>query len=251
MLNNKQLLIYLDELLTSNKYQDYGHNGLQIEGNPNISCIITGVSLSDELIEQAIISNAQAIIVHHGIFWHKTSLALTGIKAQRVAKLLKHNINLYAYHLPLDNHATLGNNAQLAELFNIRVLGQIGPQGLIWHGELDRSITALSLFDSISYKLNHWGKFFTHDPNTPIKTLAWCSGGSQNLFQEAIDLGVDAYLTGEATEYTMSLAKESKVTYYMAGHYATECGGIMALSKYLAKQFNNISIRFIRLPNPI
>lgn len=250
MINNKQLLIYLNKLLASESYQDYGHNGLQIEGCEIITRIVTGVSLTDALIDKAIELNANAIIVHHGIFWQKDSLALTGVKGKRVSKLMHHKINLYAYHLPLDNHEYLGNNANLAKLLNISIKGQTGSQNLLWYGEFAQALPAIELFNLVSSKLNHKGRLFTYDNKALIKKIAWCSGGAQNLFNQAIDLGVDGYLTGEATEYTMSLAVESKVAYFMAGHYASECAGISCLTKHLASHYK-LDIQFIDLPNPI
>ena len=250
MLNNYTLLKYLDTTLTPEKYKDYCPNGLQVEGQAQIKRIIGGVSLSEKLIDAAINDQAEAIIVHHGIFWQKDDYALTGVKKRRIEKLIRHNINLYAYHLPLDNHATLGNNVQLAQLLEIEVQGQTGMQDLIWYGKLKHPLTLSLLSQRVSGKLGHQIRCFSHTYEHEISRIAWCSGGGDGFFPEAIKLGVDVYLSGEASEPTMALAEESQVAYLAVGHYASERYGIQALLAHLTTQFE-IPASYIELYNPV
>ncbi len=250
MLNNYALLNYLNQILTPEKYQDYCPNGLQVEGTSNIERIIGGVSLSMELIDKAVDNNAQAIVVHHGGFWHKDDYALTGIKKSRIEKLIRHNINLYAYHLPLDNHQTLGNNAELARLLNIEIKGQFGSQNLIWYGNFEEAITITELANKIDKKLQRTPQIFSYNSTKKLRTIAWCTGGADGFFMDAIKFGVDVYISGEAAEPTMALAKESEVSYIAAGHYATERYGVLALLNHLQQNFN-IPTQYIELYNPI
>ena len=250
MLNNYTLLEYLNQVLTPEKFKDYCPNGLQIQGSSKIQRIISGVSLSDKLIEAAINDNAQAIIVHHGIFWFKDDYSLVGVKKCRVAKLLKHNINLYAYHLPLDNHHSLGNNAQLAQNLGIEIKGSTGEQNLLWYGQLPKPISLAALAQQVGRNLQHKPIYFSDNEEKLVSTVAWCTGGGDGFFTDAIKLGVDVYISGEAAEPTMALAHESGVAYIAAGHYATERGGIQAIGKHLHEKFA-LPVQFIELYNPI
>lgn len=250
MIENYALLGKLNQILESDKFKDYCPNGLQTEGQKEINKIITGVSLNDKLIDLALAKKAEAIIVHHGIFWHKDSYAITGVKKRRIEKLIKNNINLYAYHLPLDNHPQLGNNVQFAKLLGIKVDGNTDEQGLLWYGQLVNSATLEDFGKIITKKLLHKPMIFSNDNNKLIKKIAWCTGGADNFFNAAIELGVDAYISGESSEPVYSLAHESGVAYIAAGHYATERYGIMALTKYLVD--NKIAnAEFAELYNPI
>ena len=260
-MNNYTFAKYVNDLLQINKFQDYCPNGLQVEGASVIEKIITGVSLNDKLIDVAIHSNANAIIVHHGVFWNNEERVITKVKKQRIAKLLKHNINLYAYHLPLDNHAELGNNVQLAKLLNINILGNTDKHNLLWYGELRNPCSLDNLLLQITKTLDRKPDCFTNaiiiqpsnnnqmDDNI-IKSIAWCTGGADDLFSSAINLGVDAYITGEFSEPVKSLAEESGVHFISAGHYATERYGIMALTEYI-RQHMNLDANFVELYNPI
>jgi dinuclear metal center YbgI/SA1388 family protein len=253
MIKNIQLLFQLNKLLSPEQFKDYCPNGLQVEGVPIINKIITGVSLSQQLIDIAIEEEAQAIIVHHGIFWHKEDYSLTGIKRERIARLINHGINLFAYHIPLDNHPTLGNNVQLAKLLDIAPLGQADSQDLLWYGELKHTATLKQFAQSIKHKLGREPLCFGAKDGQeakPIKSIAWCTGAAQGLFNHAINLGVDAYLTGEVSEPVMNLAAESGVVFIAAGHYATERYGIKALSAYIDEVIG-VPSKFIELYNPI
>lgn len=239
----------LDALLAADKFQDYCPNGLQIEGKNEITSIITGVSLNQELIDSAIYHNADAIIVHHGIFWNKSAYPITGIKYQRIAKLIKHDINLIAYHLPLDNHPQLGNNYQLAQLLGITPEYTTGEQNLIWVGHLKQEQTLTEFIASYRHLTAHTPHYFGTDERI-IRKIAWCTGGADSMFEAVFHLNVDAFITGEIKEPIMHLAKESKVAFIAGGHYVTERYGISALTKYLKDTFN-LDAKFIELYNPI
>lgn len=247
MMNDYVLLNKLNQILEPHKFSDYCPNGLQIEGVSDINKIITGVSLNQELIDYAIKAKSQAIIVHHGIFWNKDSYTITGIKKQRIEKLIKHGINLYAYHLPLDNHPTLGNNIQLARALGIQSAQMSSINSLVWHGEFTKVLTNKQLTNLIESKLSK-SPYIVGDRK--IKKIAWCTGGADSLFTSAIELGVDAYLSGEISEPIYHMAKESNITYIASGHHATECGGIMALTQHLKTKLK-LDASFVNIANPL
>ncbi|MBX9597308.1 MAG: Nif3-like dinuclear metal center hexameric protein [Burkholderiales bacterium] len=246
---SRDKLVYdLNDLLKISLFKDYCPNGLQIEGASEVQQIITGVSLNQELIDYAIAKEATAIIVHHGIFWNKSSYELTGIKYQRVAKIIKNDINLLAYHLPLDNHAEFGNNVQLAKLLGITICGQSGEQGLLWQGKLAQAMPLGEFVQFYQQQTGHLPSFFGEQEQS-ISTLAWCTGGADGMFADAISLGVDCFISGEISEPVMHLAKESGVAYISGGHYVTERYGIIALTDYLNSM--GYDAEFIELYNPI
>jgi dinuclear metal center YbgI/SA1388 family protein len=247
-MSRDKLVNNLNSLLKIDLFKDYCPNGLQIEGSAEINKIITGVSLNQELIDCAIAKNADAIVVHHGIFWNKSSYELTGIKYQRVAKIIKNDINLLAYHLPLDNHAEFGNNAQLAKLLEINICGQSGDQGLLWQGKLAQSMTLGEFVQFYQQQTGHLPQVFG-DKDKLISTLAWCTGGADGMFADAINLGIDCFISGEVSEPVMHLAKESHVAYISGGHYVTERYGIIALTDYLNSM--GYDAEFIELYNPV
>lgn len=248
MLKRDVLVTQLNQLLNVANFNDYCPNGLQIQGRDTIQKIICAVSLNQELIEMAIAAAADAIIVHHGLFWHKTSYALTGIKYQRTAKLIKHDINLLAYHLPLDNQPQLGNNVQLAKLLDIEVSGQTGEQNLLWHGQLRQPRCLSTMVEFFAQQTAHQ-PYFLGDKQQLIKRIAWCTGGADSFFDAAINLGVDCFITGEVKEPALHLVKESGVAYIAGGHYVTERYGMLALTEYLQQQ--GFAAQFIELYNPL
>lgn len=250
MINNYALLDKLNEILEPHKFKDYCPNGLQIEGQKDISKLIAGVSLSEKLIDAAIEKQAQAIVVHHGIFWNKDSYNITGIKKKRIEKLIKNNINLYAYHLPLDNHKELGNNVQLAKILGIKPIGTTSEQDLLWYGELITPIILKKFEHEITHKLLHKPQVFANNKEQLIKKIAWCTGGADSFFIDAIKLNVDVFISGEVSEPIYNLSEESNVAYIAAGHYATERYGIKALSRYLTEN-SIVQAEFIELYNPI
>ncbi|MCR3754794.1 MAG: radiation resistance protein YbgI [Candidatus Westeberhardia cardiocondylae] len=246
---NIDLEYKINKKINNNKFIDYVPNGLQVEGKREVKNIITGVTACQELIDKAVQNNADAIIVHHGYFWKNEYPCITGIKYQRLQKLLLHNINLYAWHLPLDMHSELGNNIQLAKklnIINVNLLGKFAMQGELLtpcHGILYKKYIKkiLSCF-------NIW-HFYENAPKI-IKKIAWCTGKGQEFIKLAIQKNLDAYISGEASEETIHVAKEGKINFYAAGHHATERIGIQALGNWLISKYN-LNVNFIDIPNPI
>lgn len=249
MADRTTLLLAFDELLQPSRFTDYGPNGLQVEGQKSIQRIISGVTASRALIEAAIGEQAQAIFVHHGLFWRGQDGRLTGWLRERVALLMAHNINLFAYHLPLDAHPELGNNAQLGRLLGTRVLGHFGDQALGCWGELpDGGCSLAQLTKNVQQQLGRQA-VVVGDSQRVIRRLGWCTGGAQSFFQAAIDAGVDAFLTGEISEPQAHLAREAGVAFLACGHHATERLGAPAVAAHVAEQCG-ISHRFVDIDNP-
>ncbi|PXX49486.1 Nif3-like dinuclear metal center hexameric protein [Aquitalea magnusonii] len=244
-----QLIASIDEWLEPWRYQDYAPNGLQVEGRAEVRHIITGVTASQALIDVAIARRADAILVHHGYFWKGEDARLVGMKRARVAKLLQHDISLIAYHLPLDGHAELGNNATLAKRLGWQVEGQTGEQGLLWHGRWPAAATAAELAEAISLGLGRQAMLLG-PAERPVRRLAWCTGGAQSFFQEAIRLGVDAFVTGEVSEQCFHLANEYGVAFIAAGHHVTERYGVQALGEKVS-HLPGITVEFVDLFNPV
>lgn len=245
MINNITLKQHIHQLLSVDGFSDYCPNGLQVEGQKSIGKIVSGVSANLSLIKQAITQNADAILVHHGIFWKNESAKITGAKRKKIALLLEHNINLYAYHLPLDAHPTLGNNIQLAQKLDIQNPKPL-DNSLVWRGEL-ANMPLNNFIKNIEKTLDRKPLIVGAKKET-INTIAWCTGGAQNRLNEAIDLGVDIYLSGEISEQTPYTAAENNIAYISAGHHATERYGVQALGQYLSKQFD-ITHQFIEVDN--
>jgi dinuclear metal center YbgI/SA1388 family protein len=244
---------YLTALLAPEKIKDFTPNGLQIQGSDNVTKIITGVTASQALIERAIAEKADAIIVHHGYFWKNESYVIRGMKHNRIKSLLVNDINLFAYHLPLDIHPTLGNNAQLANIFNINDVGPLelnNPLSVAVQGCFEQEVTGKDLAKEISDKLQRECLHISPPSNKPIKTIAWCSGGGQNYIELAAEQGIDAFLTGEVSEQTTHIANEMDIHFFAAGHHATERYGIKALGEHIAKE-HNVEVVFIDIDNPV
>lgn len=244
-MHNLELKTYLNTLLNVASFKDYCPNGLQIEGKKTIEKIITGVSANLALIEQAIEKNADAILVHHGFFWKNEPAELVGAKRKKIALLLEHNINLYAYHLPLDAHPELGNNIQLAHKLGIQNPQPL-PNSLVWKGELS-NVSMADFSQTITQQLER-KPLVIQSKNPTISNIAWCTGGAQNAINEAIDLGVDAYLSGEISEQTPYTATENNLAYISAGHHATERYGVQALGEHLQQKFS-LNHQFIEIEN--
>lgn len=247
----KELIDAVDALLQPQNFQDYCPNGLQVEGKPQVSKLITGVTACQALLDQAVAANADAVLVHHGYFWRGENAEIVGMKRRRIATLLQHDISLIAYHLPLDAHPQLGNNAQLAEILGIKYCAGLQPHersiGSI--GELGETLSGSQLARHIAARL---GREPLHIAATSkqIKSIAWCTGAAQDFLQQAIDAGVDAYLTGEVSEQTVHVAREAGIHFYAAGHHATERYGVQALGKHLARKFG-LEHQFIDIDNPV
>lgn len=251
-IKREDLMQYLTALLQPAKFKDYCPNGLQVEGTGTISKIITGVTASQDLIDAAIEQKADAILVHHGYFWRGENECITGIKKKRIQALLSNNINLIAYHLPLDNHSELGNNVQLAKVLDLTVETTLDPNdpsvpGLI--GRLPRPMSADAFSAWLGECLKREPLHLGPDSSDVIETIAWCTGGAQGYMQYAIDAGVDVYLTGEVSEQNQHLAVETGTHFFAAGHHATERYGARALGQHLAKKFE-LDVNFIDIDNP-
>jgi dinuclear metal center YbgI/SA1388 family protein len=249
MTDAKTLGQAFDALLQPEKFRDYGPNGLQVEGDREVRLLVSGVTASRALIEAAIEAQADAIVVHHGLFWRGQDGRVTGWMRERLRLLLTQGIHLFAYHLPLDAHPEVGNNAQLARVLDLKVDGRFGEQELgfvgagaqVWahpealaehvSGVLGRPVTCVG------------------GSNRPVRRVAWCTGGAQSYFESAIAQGVDAFITGEISEPQAHLARETGVAFLACGHHATERYGAPALGAHVAKALG-IAHRFIEIDNP-
>lgn len=249
--SSSRLLQSLNSILKPEKIKDYCPNGLQVEGKTKITKLVTGVTASQELIDHAVAINADAILVHHGYFWKGESPCITGMKRKRIHTLLQHNINLYAYHLPLDIHPILGNNAQLAKLLgiiDISPLEENNPQSVVMQGRFEGGISPAELTELLSNKLT---KTPLHEPakKAQIETVAWCTGGGQGYIELAAEKGIDAFITGEVSEQTIHIAREMNIHFYAAGHHATERYGVKALGEYIQQELE-IEVVFVDIDNP-
>lgn len=251
MITREQLISELNETLKADEIKDYCPNGLQVEGKKDITKVVTGVTASMALIDAAIAEKADAILVHHGYFWKGEAQAITGLKKRRLAKLLVNDINLIAYHLPIDVHPTLGNNVQLGkllELTNIEAVDVIKPYGVVMKGEFQREVTAEQLGHLLEIKLQR-KPLVNAVRQQGIKHIAWCTGGGQGYIDSAAGFGVDAFLTGEVSEQTIHSSREHEIDFFAAGHHATERYGVKAVGEYLATKFG-IDVKFIDIHNP-
>jgi dinuclear metal center YbgI/SA1388 family protein len=248
LMNRKQLGHLLDEILEIANFSDYSPNGLQVEGQNQIVRIITGVTASQALLKEAIQRGADTIIVHHGYFWKGESPRIVGYRRQRLAMLLKQEINLFAYHLPLDAHPTLGNNSQWAKAMGWRCLGHFGDQNIGFWGELPEETTPEKLAAQLEQTL---GKkpIVVGETAKPLRRIAWCSGGAQGYIEAVLALEVDAYLSGEISEQTPHVAQENGIAYFSCGHHATERFGPRALAAYLREELG-LDCEFVEVDNP-
>lgn len=246
-----ELLRALDDLLQPERFKDYGPNGLQVEGRAKVSKIVSGVTASRALIEAAIAVEADTILVHHGLFWRGQDGCVTGWMKPRLALLLAHDINLLAYHLPLDAHPTLGNNAQLALQLDFVAQSQFGEQALGCLGQRLDGQPFESPQDLAAHIRLALGRPVTlvGEPDKVIRKIAWCSGGAQSYFEAAIAAGADAFITGEISEPQAHYARECGVAYLACGHHATERYGAPAVAAHVATQLG-LAHEFIDIDNP-
>ncbi len=244
-----ELVEYCDDLLDVSAFHDYAPNGLQVEGVAEVRKIVTGVTACQGLIDAAVEASADVLMVHHGFFWKGESACITGIKRRRIAKLIENNVSLVAYHLPLDGHSELGNNAQLAKLLGIKISGRFGPDNLAMYGWLPKKMTAVELQAQLGSVLNRQPMHLLGEP-VDIQFVAWCTGAAQGYIEAASQLGVQAFISGEVSEQTTHFARESGVHYYAAGHHATERYGVKALGVALANEFL-LGHEFIDIDNPV
>ena len=250
-MQRQQLEHYLRDYLGTERINDYCPNGLQVEGRAQINHVVTGVTASQALIDAAIAVNADTILVHHGYFWKNEPASITGMKQRRIKALLTHDINLLAYHLPLDIHAEVGNNSQLAKLFGFAssapLIG-VEPAGLVRYTELAEPLSSNALASIIATALARPLTCVVPCPQ-PIAKIAWCSGGGQGYIDAAAAQGCDAFISGEVSEQTVHSAREQGLAFFAAGHHATERCGIKALGDHLAAQFG-LRVDFIDIDNP-
>ena len=246
-MNNLQLEALINQKLDVSNFHDYAPNGLQVEGRRNVQRVVTGVTASQDLLDAAIAVEADAILVHHGYFWKNEPAVVRGMKRNRLKALLVNDINLYGYHLPLDAHPVLGNNAQLAELFGIAVQGEVMP--LVPYGELEKPLPGEELRQRIEVILDRKVLHSAQGGPEEIRRIAWCSGGGQGFIQQAADFGVDAFISGEVSEQTIHIAREMGLHFYAAGHHATERYGVKALGEWLESE-HGLDVMFIDIDNP-
>lgn len=245
------LLAAFDALLQPALFKDHGPNGLQVEGRPRVHKVVSGVTASLALIDAAIEVGADALFVHHGLFWRGQDGRVTGWMKQRLARLLAHDINLFAYHLPLDAHPELGNNAQLAHRLGVVLYddarGRFGEQSLGFMGECS-PCTAASLADHVQQSLGR-SVTLVGDAGRPVQRVALCTGGAQSYFEAAIAAGADVFITGEISEPQVHYARECGVAYIACGHHASERYGAPAVAAHVAQQLG-LAHTFIDIPNP-
>ncbi|MHB1427813.1 MAG: Nif3-like dinuclear metal center hexameric protein [Rhodocyclaceae bacterium] len=252
-MRREELTAYLNGILMPERFRDYCPNGLQVEGRAVIARIVCGVTANQALIDAAIARGADALLVHHGWFWKNEDGRVTGFRKQRLQSLLAHDINLFAYHLPLDAHAELGNNAQLAQRLGWTVTGRFAEQEIVFIGVPDAVPPAPTLARDVAARAAAvLGRepLLIGNPERAVRTIAWCSGGAQGYFEQAILAGADLYVSGEISEHTVHLARESGVPYLAAGHHATERYGVMALGVHLAVRFG-LNCDYVEIDNPI
>ncbi|NBH75024.1 Nif3-like dinuclear metal center hexameric protein [Rodentibacter pneumotropicus] len=250
-MNHLELEQLLNQTLNSNQISDYAPNGLQVEGKANIKKIVTGVTASQALIDYAVSQQADALLVHHGYFWKSENPCIRGMKGKRIKTLLINDINLYGYHLPLDVHPELGNNAQLAKLLgieNLRPLENNTPSIPVW-GELNQPVTAEEFALRIEQVLHRKPLICTENGPHFICKIGICSGGGQGYIDLAAAQGCDAFITGEVSEQTIHSAREQGIHFFAAGHHATERYGIKALGEWLAKEYG-FNVEFKDIDNP-
>jgi dinuclear metal center YbgI/SA1388 family protein len=248
MIHRDEFGVQVHALLEADRFRDYGPNGLQVEGRPEIRKLVSGVTASLALIEAAALEGADAVLVHHGLFWRGQDARVTGWMKRRLQVLLAHEINLYAYHLPLDAHPQWGNNAQLGQKLKLSVQGRFGEQDLGFLGVPAQPLTVAALTALLQYRLGR-APVVVEGDGRPLRRLAWCTGGAQGYFEAAIAAGADAFLTGEISEPQAHYARETGVAYFACGHHATERFGAAALGAHLAERFG-LEHRFIDIDNP-
>ncbi|WP_394247487.1 Nif3-like dinuclear metal center hexameric protein [Vibrio profundi] len=252
-MNNLQLEKLLNEKLQPQQIKDYSPNGLQVEGKAEVKRVVTGVTASQALIDKAVELKADALLVHHGYFWKGEPEPIRGMKGKRIRTLIKNDINLMGYHLPLDIHPELGNNAELARLLEIDVEGGLEghPQSVAMFGRLKKPTTGSEFAAKIDQVLNRKPLHIApENADKMIETVGWCTGGGQDYIELAAANNLDAFISGEISERTTYSAREQDIHYFAAGHHATERYGIKALGEWLTKE-HGLDVSFIDIDNPV
>ena len=249
MVKINDLTHYTQQLMQVERFKDYCPNGLQVEGRQEIRKIVTGVTASMALLEAAYKANADLILVHHGYFWRNEDARIVGIKRKRIGFLMKHDLNLMAYHLPLDAHPELGNNIQLGKVLGLEAMDYAGDDNLVACAELKSAMKlgefALQLEEKLQRK-----PMLIGNVDRLVKKIAWCTGAAQDYIDTAASMEADVFISGEISEQTTHQSLELGVAYICAGHHATERYGINALGKHLAQKFN-LQHEFIDINNPV
>ncbi len=244
-----EIISYCDHFLEVARFDDYCPNGLQVECADDVKRLVTGVTASLALIEAAAEWGADLMLVHHGYFWKGEPQPLTGVKGRRVAALIRNGISLAAYHLPLDVHPQLGNNARLGALLEAADAKAVSDDGLLWAGRFSEPLSIGELARRVE-KVTGRAPLVIEGGEQPVDRLAWCTGAAQGMIGQAADLGFPAFLSGEISEPTYHLAKERGIHYLAAGHHATERYGAWALGDHLAQKFG-LTHRYLDIPNPV
>jgi dinuclear metal center YbgI/SA1388 family protein len=251
MAHRDELLQLLNNKLESGRVRDYCPNGLQVEGKAQVRKILTGVTASQALLDRAVAEQADAVLVHHGYFWKSEASEITGMKKRRLQTLLQHDISLFAYHLPLDIHPELGNNAQLGALLgfqNISALASVEPVGVVRQTQLAEALTLADVVARLQQQLQR--PVFAHDAGIgEIRHIAWCTGGGQGYIDAAAAAGAQLFISGEVSEQTIHSANELGIHFIAAGHHATERYGVKALGEWLAAQMD-VEVVFTDIYNP-
>ncbi len=247
-----QLVLHIDELLQPGRFKDYCPNGLQVQGRASVERIATGVTASQALVDAAISWGADAILVHHGYFWRGEPAPVVGMKRRRLGALLGADVSLLAYHLPLDAHPELGNNAQLGRLLGLEDAQALHPEDPASVGNVGRLAqvsTAGEVCDRLA-ALTGQAPLLIGERGRAVERVAWCTGAAQSYIEDAVAAGADLFITGEASEPTVHVAREEGIGFIAAGHHATERYGVQALGEHLAQAFG-LEHRFIDIPNPV
>ncbi len=252
MVKLSELVAYTDGLLTIDAFQDYCPNGLQVEGRAEVRRIVTGVTASQALIDAAVMAGADAVLVHHGFFWKGEDPCVTGMKRRRLAALLNAGVSLLGYHLPLDAHPELGNNAQLGRLLGFSVDGWFGGghgADIACHATLPVPLSPADLADRVAQVLGRTPLLIAGGEH-PVRRIGWCTGAAQSYIDAATALGLDAFISGEVSEQTVHVARECGIHFLAAGHHATERYGIKALGAHLGQHFG-LEQEFLDIDNPV
>ncbi|MFP3343208.1 Nif3-like dinuclear metal center hexameric protein [Halomonas sp. SIMBA_159] len=252
MNHRDQLVAACDHQLRAAQFKDFTINGLQIEGREQVRRVMTGVTACQALLDEAVAWQADMVLVHHGYFWKNEPVAITGMKQRRIKTLLANDISLLAYHLPLDAHAEMGNNAELAKRLGWKVEGCLDGElgeGLLWSGRLVAPQTIGELAEQIGRTLSRTPLVVEAPSREPVERIAWCTGGAQDMIAAAYEAGAQVFVSGEISERTTHLAREMGIHYIAAGHHATERYGVQALGEWLASEFG-VEHRFVDIDNP-
>lgn len=249
MVRINELTHYTQQLMQVERFKDYCPNGLQVEGRAEVRKIVSGVTASMALLERAHAAGADLVLVHHGYFWRNEDPRVVGMKRRRLGFLLNHDLNLMAYHLPLDAHLEFGNNVQLGRLLGLSAQAYDGQTSLVAQCELDSSLNVSDLMHLIEARLKR-APMLIGEATRPVKKIAWCTGAAQSYIEQAAALGADAFISGEISEQTTHQALEMGIAYIAAGHHATERYGVQALGTHLADKFG-LQHEFIDIDNPV